>query len=119
MNQDNGQIGSQLPGGDESARLRDRVRGHVKSAGEAAGEAARAGRERAAEWARVRGNEASQWARERGTQASDWARNRIAAVQGSVEADPQRAALWALGAGFVFGILVASLIRGSRSSDFE
>src|SRR5688572_26182275 len=119
MNQDNGQIGSQLPGGEEGARLRDRVRGRVKSAGETAGEAARVGGERAAEWARTRGNEASQWARERGTQASDWARDRIAAVQGRVEADPQRATLWALGAGFVFGILVASLLRGGRGSDFE
>jgi hypothetical protein len=117
MNQDNGQIGSQPLGGEESARLR--VRDRVKAAGETAGEAARAGRERASEWARARSGEASQWARERGTQASDWARNRMAAVQGRVEADPQRATLWALGAGFVFGILVASLIRGSRSSEFE
>jgi hypothetical protein len=100
MNQDNGQIGSQPLGSEESARLR-------------------AGRERAAEWARARSNEASQWARQRGTEASDWARDRLAAVQGRVEADPQRATLWALGAGFVFGILVASLIRGGRTSDFE
>jgi hypothetical protein len=118
MNQDNGQIGSQ-PLGEEGARLRDRVRGRVKAAGETASEAARAGRERAGEWAKARGSEASQWARERGTQASDWARDRLAAVQGRVEADPQRATLWALGAGFVFGILVASLIRGGRGSDFE
>jgi hypothetical protein len=43
----------------------------------------------------------------------------MAAVQGRVEADPQRATLWALGAGFVLGILVAGLVRGSRRSDFE
>jgi hypothetical protein len=128
MNQENGHIGSQTPGtqplsgqslGGDETRTRERVRGRVKTASESAAEAARVGRERAAEWAKARSNEASEWARTRGTQASDWARERLAVVQGRVEADPQRATLWALGAGFVFGILVASLLRGSRSSDFE
>ena len=57
MNQDNGQIGAQPVGGEEGARMRDRVRGRVKVAGESASEAAREGRERAAEWARTRGND--------------------------------------------------------------
>ncbi len=70
----------------------DQVKDHLRAAKDAAAQAARA----------------------RAQQARDWASSRIDDLQQSVEAQPYRASAWALGAGFLAGILVMSLIRNSR-----
>jgi ElaB/YqjD/DUF883 family membrane-anchored ribosome-binding protein len=84
MNSKNGDHGA---GGDT-----DQVKDHLRAAKDAAAQAARA----------------------RAQQARDWASSRIDDLQQSVEAQPYRASAWALGAGFLAGILVMSLIRNSR-----
>jgi ElaB/YqjD/DUF883 family membrane-anchored ribosome-binding protein len=48
------------------------------------------------------------------TQARAWSRSRFSELQDRVEADPYRAAVWALGIGFVAGILLTALTRGRR-----
>jgi len=55
-------------------------------------------------------------ARARARQARDWASSQIDDLQESVESQPYKASAWALGAGFLAGILVMSLIRNSRRS---
>ena len=87
MNSKNGDHGA---GGDT-----DQVKDHLRAAKDAAAQAARA----------------------RAQQARDWASSRIDDLQQSVEAQPYRASAWALGAGFLAGILVMSLIRNSRRGD--
>jgi len=84
MNSKNGDLGA-----GESA---DQVRDHLRAAKDAAANAARA----------------------RAQQARDWASSRIDDLQESVEAQPYRASAWALGAGFLAGILLMSLIKTSR-----
>jgi len=68
------------------------VKDHLRAAGEAAAEAARA----------------------RADQAREWATDRWSSLQERVEAQPYRATAWALGIGVVAGFLLAGLIRGSR-----
>ncbi len=61
---------------------------------------------------------ASTMARERAHQAQGWAQSQWSSLQDRVEAEPYRATAWALGIGFVAGILLTALARGSgRSSD--
>src|SRR6185437_9875943 len=67
------------------------VKDHLKAAGEAAADAARA----------------------RDDQAREWAQDRWSTLQERVEAQPYRATAWALGIGVVAGFLLANLIRGS------
>jgi ElaB/YqjD/DUF883 family membrane-anchored ribosome-binding protein len=85
MNSKNGDLGT---GADA-----DQVKEHLRAAKDAAANAARA----------------------RAQQAREWASSRMDDLQQSVEAQPYRASAWALGAGFLAGILVMSLIRNSRS----
>ncbi|HEY8510291.1 MAG TPA: hypothetical protein VIL32_18185 [Steroidobacteraceae bacterium] len=47
--------------------------------------------------------------------AQGWARSQLGSLQGRVESDPYRASAWALGIGFVAGILLTSLLRSGRS----
>ena len=84
MNSKNGDLGA---GGDS-----EQVKEHLRAAKDAAASAARA----------------------RAQQARDWASSRIDDLQSSVEAQPYKATAWALGAGFLAGILLMSLIRNSR-----
>ncbi len=84
MNAKNGDLGA---GSDA-----DQVRDHLRAAKEAAASAARARAQQAQDWAR------SQW--------SDW--------QDRVEAEPYKASAWALGAGFLAGILLMSMLRSGR-----
>jgi len=84
MNSKNGDYGA---GADT-----DQVKDHLRAAKDAAAHAARA----------------------RAQQARDWASSRMDDLQQRVEAQPYRASAWALGAGFLAGILVMSLIRNSR-----
>jgi len=84
MNSKNGDLGA----GADSEQVKD----HLRAAKDAAASAARV----------------------RAQQARDWASSRIDDLQSSVEAQPYKASAWALGAGFLAGILVMSLIRNSR-----
>jgi ElaB/YqjD/DUF883 family membrane-anchored ribosome-binding protein len=81
--------------GAQAARMQEQMR--------TAGESAREGAEQARDWAQGRAHEAEQWAREH------WSE-----LQQQVEEDPQRATMWALGIGFVAGILLSGIFRGSR-----
>jgi ElaB/YqjD/DUF883 family membrane-anchored ribosome-binding protein len=53
-------------------------------------------------------------ARNRAQQAQQWARSQWSGLQERVEAQPYQAAAWALGIGFVAGVLLTSLMRGRR-----
>jgi ElaB/YqjD/DUF883 family membrane-anchored ribosome-binding protein len=68
------------------------VKEHLRAAKEAAGHAARA----------------------KAQQARNWASSQIDELQERVEAQPYKASAWALGAGFLAGILLMSLVRNSR-----
>lgn len=66
------------------------VKDHLRAAGEAAAEAARA----------------------RADQARDWAQDQWSSLQERVEAQPYRATAWALGIGVVAGFLLSGMLRG-------
>jgi ElaB/YqjD/DUF883 family membrane-anchored ribosome-binding protein len=53
-------------------------------------------------------------ARERAHQAQGWAQSQWNTLQDRVEAEPYRATAWALGIGFVAGIILTALASGSR-----
>ncbi|HUI62843.1 MAG TPA: hypothetical protein VLX90_21610 [Steroidobacteraceae bacterium] len=53
-------------------------------------------------------------ARSRARQAQEWARVQIGELQERLEAQPYRASAWALGAGFLAGILIMSLVHNRR-----
>ncbi len=84
MNSKNGDLGA-----DADA---EQVKEHLRAARDAAAHAARA----------------------RAQQARDWAGSQIDDLQKRVEAQPYRASAWALGLGFLAGILLMSLVRGGR-----
>jgi ElaB/YqjD/DUF883 family membrane-anchored ribosome-binding protein len=44
-------------------------------------------------------------------EAKTWGRSRFADLQDRIEAEPYRAAAWALGIGFVAGVLITALSR--------
>ena len=84
MNAKNGDVGA---GGDT-----ENVKEHLRAAKDAAASAARA----------------------RAEQAQNWARSQLEDLQHRVEAQPYKASAWALGAGFLAGILLMSLLRNNR-----
>lgn len=47
-------------------------------------------------------------------QAKGWSRDRFQELQERVEAEPYRATAWALGIGFVAGVLITALARSGR-----
>jgi ElaB/YqjD/DUF883 family membrane-anchored ribosome-binding protein len=57
---------------------------------------------------------AAQAARARARQARDWASSQVDDLQQRIQTQPYKASAWALGAGFLAGILLMSLIRNSR-----
>ena len=57
---------------------------------------------------------ASTMARERAHQARGWAQSSWSNLQHRVEAEPYRATAWALGIGFVAGIILTALAGGGR-----
>jgi hypothetical protein len=85
MNSKNGDIGS--TSGDT-----EQVKEHLRAAKDAAAHAARA----------------------RAAQARDWASSQVDDLQHRIETQPYKASAWALGAGFLAGILLMSLVRNSR-----
>jgi ElaB/YqjD/DUF883 family membrane-anchored ribosome-binding protein len=87
MNAKNGDLGSGGPGGDG-----EQVKDHLRAARDAAAQAARA----------------------RAQQARDWASSQIDDLQRGVEARPYQATAWALGIGFLAGVLLMGLVRSGR-----
>lgn len=57
---------------------------------------------------------AAQAARARAEQAREWASSQIGDLQEQVEAQPYRASAWALGIGFLAGILLMSFMRSGK-----
>ncbi len=76
-----------------TARARaDEVKEHLRAARSAASDA-------------VRGTTA---------QARTWTRSQLTGLQQRVEAEPYKATVWALGVGFIAGVLITALARGRR-----
>ena len=86
MNAKNGDLGG---GGGDTEQVKD----HLRAAKDAAAQAARA----------------------RAQQARDWASSQIDDLQNRVEAQPYKATAWALGIGFLAGVIVMGLMRSGRS----
>lgn len=80
------------------------VKEHLRAAGDAAANAARA-----------RAAQAQDWARARAARAQDWARSQLGDVQQSIESQPYKAAALALGIGLLAGVLLTTL--ATRRSD--
>jgi ElaB/YqjD/DUF883 family membrane-anchored ribosome-binding protein len=89
--------------GDQSQDTAE-VKEHLRAAGNAAANAARA-----------RASQAQDWARGRASQAQDWARSQLGDVQQRIEAQPYKAAALALGIGLLAGVLLTTL--ATRRSD--
>jgi ElaB/YqjD/DUF883 family membrane-anchored ribosome-binding protein len=79
----------------------------------AAAEAARQA-ERLADAASDTAAKATSSARERADQAQRWAKSRWSELQQSVESQPYQSTAWALGIGFVAGLLLMGLMRTRR-----
>ena len=90
--------------GENTAPDTAEVKDHLRAAGGAAANAARA-----------RAAQAQEWARTRASQAQDWARSQLGDVQQRIEAQPYKAAALALGIGLLAGVLLTTL--ASRRSD--
>ncbi len=71
-----------------SARA-DEAKDHLRAAKDAASDAVRSG----------------------AAQAKEWTRAQYSGLQERVEAEPYRAAAWALGIGFIAGVLITALAR--------
>ena len=84
MNAKNGDLG----GGGDAEQVKD----HLRAAKDAAAQAARA----------------------RAQQARDWASSQIDDLQHRVEAQPYKATAWALGVGFLAGVILMGLVRSGR-----
>jgi ElaB/YqjD/DUF883 family membrane-anchored ribosome-binding protein len=84
MNAKNGDV----DGNAEAAQVKE----HLRAARDAAGEAARA----------------------KARRARDWASSQMDDLQQRVEDQPYKASAWALGVGFLAGILLMSLVRTGR-----
>lgn len=81
------------------------VKEHLRAAGGAAANAARA-----------RAAQAQEWARNRASQAQDWARSQWGDVQHRIETQPYKAAALALGIGLLAGVLF-TMLASRRSED--
>jgi ElaB/YqjD/DUF883 family membrane-anchored ribosome-binding protein len=80
------------------------VKEHLRAAGDAAANAARA-----------RAARAQEWARKNASQAQDWAKGQLGDVQQRIRAQPYKAAALALGIGLLAGVLLTTL--ATRRSD--
>jgi ElaB/YqjD/DUF883 family membrane-anchored ribosome-binding protein len=89
MNAKNGDTGSPAAGAGADG---EQVKEHLRAARDAAAQAARA----------------------RARQARDWASSQIDDLQHHVETRPYTASAWALGVGFLAGVLLMGLIRSTR-----
>jgi len=75
------------------------------------GAAAAANAEQVKEHLRAAKNAAGEAIRDATRGAQTWGRSRFAALQDQIEAEPYRAAAWALGIGFVAGVLMTALAK--------
>lgn len=75
------------------------------------GAAAAANAEQAKEHLRAAKGAASEAVRGAARDAQAWGRSRFVNLQDRIEAEPYRAAAWALGVGFVAGVLITALTR--------
>jgi ElaB/YqjD/DUF883 family membrane-anchored ribosome-binding protein len=75
------------------------------------GHGAAANAEQAKEHLRAAKGAAAEAIRDATRQAQTWGRGRFSDLQDRIEAEPYRAAAWALGIGFVAGILITALAR--------
>ncbi len=85
----------------------------VDAAGRVAGAASETA-SRAAGAARDTASRVASSARERADEAQRWARSRWSDLQQTVEDQPYQSSAWALGIGFVVGMLVMGMLRGRR-----
>jgi len=93
MNENTGSTTGRNGEGAASSRARaDEVKEHLRAAKDAASEAVRGTTE----------------------QARTWTRSQYANLQERVEAEPYRAAAWALGIGFLAGVIITALARTGR-----
>jgi ElaB/YqjD/DUF883 family membrane-anchored ribosome-binding protein len=77
-------------------------------------EASAADGEQVKEHLRAARDAAAQAARARAQQARDWANSQVDGLQQQIEAQPYKASAWALGVGFLAGILLMSLVRSTN-----
>jgi ElaB/YqjD/DUF883 family membrane-anchored ribosome-binding protein len=82
--------------------------------GNAGSARAAAGAEQVKEHLRAAREAATDTVREASREARTWSRGQFAELQDRIEAEPYRAAAWALGIGFVAGILITALARSGR-----
>jgi ElaB/YqjD/DUF883 family membrane-anchored ribosome-binding protein len=75
------------------------------------GAAAAANAEQVKEHLRAAKGAAAEALRGATREAQSWGRGRFADLQDRIEAEPYRAATWALGIGFVAGVLISALAR--------
>lgn len=75
---------------------------------------ATAGAEQVKEHLRAAKDAASETIKGASNEARTWSRSQFSQLQDRVEAEPYRAAAWALGIGFVAGILITALARTGR-----
>jgi ElaB/YqjD/DUF883 family membrane-anchored ribosome-binding protein len=81
------------------------------SGGASNGHGAAANAEQVKEHLRAAKGAAAEALRGATREAQTWGRSRFADLQDRVEAEPYRAAAWALGIGFVAGVLITALAR--------
>jgi ElaB/YqjD/DUF883 family membrane-anchored ribosome-binding protein len=80
-------------------------------AGNGSGAAAAASAEQVKEHLRAAKGAAAEAIRGASREAQTWGRGRFSDLQDRIEAEPYRAAAWALGIGFVAGVLITALAR--------
>ena len=84
------------------------------SSGNGLGARTAAGAEQVKEHLRSARDAAADTVRDASREARTWSRGQFANLQDRVEAEPYRAAAWALGIGFVAGILITVLAGSGR-----
>jgi ElaB/YqjD/DUF883 family membrane-anchored ribosome-binding protein len=82
--------------------------------GETVGATARARADDVKEHLRAAKDAASDAVRDTTAQAKSWTRAQYSGLQERVEAEPYKAAAWALGVGFIAGVLITALARSGR-----
>ena len=78
------------------------------------GEAARAKAEEAKEHLRAAKDAAAEAVRSGSAEAKTWTRSQLSSLQDRVEAEPYKATAWALGIGFIAGVLITALARSGN-----
>jgi ElaB/YqjD/DUF883 family membrane-anchored ribosome-binding protein len=78
------------------------------------GERTKAGAEQVREHLRSARDAATEAVREASREAQTWGRGQFTRLQDRVEAEPYRAAAWALGIGFIAGVLITALTGRRR-----